>query len=423
MFKIEGSPGVSGGRISAGSPLDDDAFQPPTAGLHDLVSDPNRVLETAAVDSWSEKPFDVEADLKAHHRIPNLIIGLVLIASIIAGFVMLYFGGLKLFSKLQGPEDYPGPGNVEIIITIPAGADVEHIAQLLLDEDVIKSAEAFIKAATAHPSYFADIQAADYKVRTRMRAEDALKILGDPGNVVQAFFTIPEGFSNARTFERIHETTGIPVDELELLAVDPGELELPEWANGVTEGYLAPNTYAYDATPTALEALKPMVDEFKRLIEELEFVAAAEALGVSPADAVNMAGLVEREGGTLQYAADIAGVFYNRLKIGMPLQSDATISYALNDYTILNLTEEMLAIDSPYNTYLHPGLPPTAISNPGRISLLAAVHPTEHDYLYFVATNPTLGTVKFARTLEEHEANVAEFNVWCDANPVECGTA
>jgi UPF0755 protein len=418
---------VIDGHPSADSPLNDDAFQPPTAELRDLVSDladyeAARDSEAAAA-ARDAKPFDIEADLRSHHRIPNLIIGLLLIAVIVGGFMALYFGGLKLLKKTQGPEDYPGPGDTRVMVSIPAGADLEHIAQILLDKDVVKSAEAFIEAAIAHPSYFADIQAADYQVLTKMRAEDALKILGDPSNIVQAFFTIPEGFRNTQVFERIHTVTGVPVDELERLAANPGELELPDWADGVVEGYLSPNTYSYDATPTALEALKPMVDEFKRLIDELEFVAAAEALGISPADAVTMAGLVEREGGTLDYAADIAGVFYNRLRIGMPLQSDATVLYALNDPGTLNVTNEMLEFDSPYNTYLYPGLPPTAISNPGRVSLLAAVHPSDHDYLYFVATDPSMGVVKFARTWEEHEQNVAEFNAWCDANPVECGIA
>ncbi|MDR1355173.1 MAG: endolytic transglycosylase MltG [Propionibacteriaceae bacterium] len=411
-------------RLATNSPFVDDAFQSPTVELRELIVEP--VMSDSDYYNVSEMgdaaAFDVEADLKAHHRIPNIIIGITLLAIIVGGFVLLYFGGLKLLATTKSPEDYPGPGGAEIIVTIPAGADLGHIAQLLFDKDITASTEAFKKEAVSHPSYFADIQAADYRLRIKMRAEDALRILGDPSNVIQAYFTIPEGFRNTQVFERIHALTGVLVSELVAVADNPIDLELPEWANGVVEGYLSPNTYAYDATPSALEALQPMVAEFKRVTAEIDFVAAAQALGITPADAVIMAGLVEKEGGSLQYAADIAGVFYNRLRIGMALQSDATVLYALDNSGTLDVTDEMTSFDSPYNTYLYTGLPPTAISNPGRISLLAAVHPSVHEYLYFVATNPSIGEVKFARNWEEHLSNVAEFNAWCAANPTECGT-
>ena len=104
----------------------------------------------------------------------------------------------------------------------------------------------------------------------------------------------------------------------------------------------------------------------------------------------------------------------------MALQLDSTVIYAVNSPGTITTTDEERANPSPYNTYVHQGLPPGAISNPGKNSLNSAVNPTSGSYLYFVAVNPTTGETKFASTWEEHEVNVAQFQQWCRDNPGHC---
>jgi len=116
----------------------------------------------------------------------------------------------------------------------------------------------------------------------------------------------------------------------------------------------------------------------------------------------------------------VAQVFLNRLKIGMPLQSDATVIYANNADGTVYTTDEQRANKSKYNTYQHKGLPPGAISNPGRVALSAAVNPSKGKYLYFCTINPETGETKFATSLDGHNRNVALLRAWCKAHPGKC---
>jgi UPF0755 protein len=358
--------------------------------------------------------------MRAHHRIPNIMIALVLAVLLIGGTTVVFFKGVGFLRDLKGAPDYPGPGDAEIAVTIPLGAGAETMATVLFENDVVLSREAFIDVAYKSPAYFETIQAGDYLMYTKMTALDALKLLADPNNVLRQQFTVPEGLRNTQVFQRISETIGVPMSDFEAIAADPSELPLPDWARNWTEGFLFPNTYGYDSTPTALEALWPMVNEFNRVIEEIEFLEACEALGVDPFDAIVVAGIIEKEGADPRYARDIASVIYNRLAIGMKLELDSTVIYANDILGTLSTDADQRNIDSPYNTYRYEGLPPGAIANPGRVALEAAIHPTVTDYYYFVATNPSTGETKFGRTWAEHEANAAEFEQWCYENQEAC---
>jgi UPF0755 protein len=137
--------------------------------------------------------------------------------------------------------------------------------------------------------------------------------------------------------------------------------------------------------------------------------AAARAQGLSPRQAITLASLVEKETAKLDERPIVAGVYLRRLKVGMPLQCDPTVIYALaqrNQYDG-NLTRANLQVDSPYNTYRYPGLPPGPIAAPSRTSVEAAAHPERVDYLYFVSRND--GSHVFARTLDEHNRNVRQY--------------
>jgi UPF0755 protein len=178
------------------------------------------------------------------------------------------------------------------------------------------------------------------------------------------------------------------------------------------EGFIFPDTYFIPTSvPSGTEIsdiiLTKALDNFSAKVTP-QIVAEGQKNGLNLTQLITLASILEKEGGKdLDEKKIIAGVFYNRLKDGMPLQSDATVNYA----TGKNEAQATIAdtkIDSPYNTYEHTGLPPGPICNPGLDSILAAAEPTQTDYLYFL-TDPATGKAVFAETLEEHNANRAKY--------------
>jgi UPF0755 protein len=178
------------------------------------------------------------------------------------------------------------------------------------------------------------------------------------------------------------------------------------------EGYLFPDTYFFGRTTTVEDAVKQMLENFDRKFsEELRQEAANLGLGVHTV--LTLASIVEREAQVPEERPIIAGVFLRRLRLGIPLEADPTVQYAVGSdpesvakygYWKKELTQADLEVDSPYNTYRRMGLPPGPIANPGLDSIVAVVRPAETNYLYFVAKPD--GSHAFAETLEEHLRNV-----------------
>src|SRR5690606_10220861 len=176
------------------------------------------------------------------------------------------------------------------------------------------------------------------------------------------------------------------------------------------EGYLFPSTYNLPRNADANALIALMVQSFRRTFDT-DLRAAAEAAGLTVREAVTMASLVEEEAQIADERPVISAVYHNRLRIGMGLQCDATVIYALQREGRWNgnLTRADLAMDSPYNTYRYRGLPPGPIANPGRASLEAAVRPADAPYIYYVSRND--GSHVFATTLQEHNRNVHEWQI------------
>lgn len=172
------------------------------------------------------------------------------------------------------------------------------------------------------------------------------------------------------------------------------------------EGYLFPDTYFMRPDVTAPQIVEVLLDTFERKVGATLRAASAERK-VAIYDIVKLASIVEREARDRTESPTIAGVYTNRLKIGMKLDADPTIQYAIGDWRELSLDD--LKLDSPYNTYLHPGLPPTPIANPGAAALEGAAKPADVPYFYFVAKNDGTGGHAFAVTVEEHEANRVKY--------------
>jgi UPF0755 protein len=173
------------------------------------------------------------------------------------------------------------------------------------------------------------------------------------------------------------------------------------------EGFLFPSTYEFTRHSTCEQVVKRMVQNFRAVWESIGTQSSQSSEGFSPEQIVTLASLVERETPEAEERPLVAGVFYNRLRLNVPLQCDPTVQYAMElaGHPEKDVRPQDLRIDSPYNTYEHPGLPPGPIANPGEASLRAALSPTHTDYLYFVANDQ--GGHFFGRTLAEHNRNVA----------------
>lgn len=224
------------------------------------------------------------------------------------------------------------------------------------------------------------------------------------GDIYTIALTIPEGF-NIFDIANAVQAAGLGSASTFLQAERQHTELIAPWSPHATslEGFLFPDTYKFNHHTSQVQMLGAMVKRFAEV---------ATRLRLAPADAprvVTMASLVEREVRIPAERPLVAGVFENRLRAGMPLQTDPAVIYAslLRGTWTGTIHQSELHSDSAYNTYTHPGLPPGPICNPGIASLQAALHPTDTDYLYFVA-NPN-GSTRFARDLTEHEANVAAY--------------
>jgi UPF0755 protein len=230
------------------------------------------------------------------------------------------------------------------------------------------------------------------------------------GEVYTRRLTFPEGLT-IREMADIFEARGFgsrasfieaAANNALIKDVDPDARDL--------EGYLFPETYALPRQIPAARVVAMMVDRFRATYTD-EWRRRVEVDGLTTRNIVTLASLVEKETAQAEERPIVAGVYRNRLKIGMPLQADPTVVYAMQKAGTYNgnIRRDDLSLDSPYNTYRYPGLPPGPIASPGAAALAAAVQPADVRYLYFVSRND--GSHVFSETLAEHNRNVREFQV------------
>jgi UPF0755 protein len=250
----------------------------------------------------------------------------------------------------------------------------------------------------------ADVKAGEYGFDPGQTSDEILRKLVAGEAQVAVWVTIPEGYTAREIAQTLDDRKLGRNAAYDNYFLHDG-LNFDGRRTPSLEGYLFPSTYLMplDATPAA--AAKIMTDQFLKELPP-DAAARARALGRTIPDVVTIASLVEREAKADDERALMAGVYYNRLRLGMPLEVDATIEYIFPEHHEV-ITKRDLAINSPYNTYIHTGLPPTPIANPGRASLDAAFAPRPSDYLYYVYKGD--GHHAFARTLAEHNANVERY--------------
>ena len=344
---------------------------------------------------------------------------LAVVIAVIAAFTWRSTPGAVARALLDGGAVEASPAGPVVRITIPSGANAAQIVEALDAAGAVSDAEA-LRVLLRLTGAGADLQAGRYLFRERTSPAEALHILRGGPNSAQ----------------RVLIQEGLRVEEIGALMAREGLATPEEWAAAIARprqepfiaslpagsdltGYLFPASYDIDRTTTADTLIQAMLDEFNRRIAPL--AAEASANGTSLHQLITLASIVERETAFAEERATIAAVFRNRLRAGIGLQADPTVQLALTrgeggaatiaefGYWKKGLSPNDLRIDSPYNTYLIPGLPPGPIANPGLASIEAALRPAPVDFLYFVAAPSCDGKHLFATTLDQHNENVAAF--------------
>ena len=296
---------------------------------------------------------------------------------------------------LSGDKTLAAP----IYIEVKPGMTADDIGRILAERHVVAHRYYFWLLAKTN-GVEGSFQTGTYKLHRQMEAREVLEMLVH-GKTAPLRFTIPEGFNVNEIAERLGQEGIAPTEDVKAEAVQFAPYRYMEKTAAATyqaEGFLFPDTYEIEPGMTARDILLMMARNFdERLTEDMRRRAAD--MGLSVFDLVTLASLVEKEARFEEDRAIIAQVFLERLRIGMPLQSDTTIQYLLHapkeDVTFAD-TE----IASPYNTYQHIGLPPGPIANPGTASLEAVLYPADTDYLYFVADRE--GHNHYSRTYSDH---------------------
>jgi UPF0755 protein len=306
--------------------------------------------------------------------------------------VVLALAAALLWSYGRDRFERPGPSIAETLIYIPAGTGLEAIA-LLLEKDGVIDDERLFRIGVRVLRLARSLKAGEYAFPAGISMQGAAELLASGVTVVRRL-TIAEGLTSSEAMAIVEAAEGL---QGSLDAVPP-------------EGSLLPETYHYRRGDSRQDIVRRMRSARDDILVELWAARAAELPVMTPEEAVILASIVEKETGIAAERGLVAGVFVNRLKKGMRLQSDPTVTYGLTlgqRQLGRNLNRQDLKTPTDYNTYVIRGLPPGPIANAGRAALEAVLNPVATNYLYFVADGS--GGHAFARTLKGHNRNVAKW--------------
>jgi UPF0755 protein len=321
------------------------------------------------------------------------------IAIVVAAGVIVAAAGLWFRDAVYGDRSLP---LAPVTFVVPQGSTLGDVVTGLQSAGIVAHPIALRLLARLRDDE-ADIQSGQFRFPAHQTSDEILRRLIS-GTADALWVTFPEGFTaremgarlaahqlvDASAFDRYVARTGLDVDGTRTTSL---------------EGFLFPSTYLVPVGADAERIAHILTNQF---FAELPANAAskARALGLTVPQVITIASLIEREAQADDERALMAGVYYNRLRAGMPLEVDATIEYVFPEHHTV-ITRRDLEIDSPYNTYRHMGLPPTPIANPGKASIDAAFNPVHSEYLFYVYKGN--GHHAFAKTLEEHNANVERY--------------
>ena len=346
-------------------------------------------------------------------RVRSAFAVLLSVGVLVTGGTLISTRVQEAWLSLRTTEDYIGEGVEPVEVTIGKGTTVSAIADLLVEHDVIKTAKAFDREAAANPDS-TKIQAGRYNLRTQIPAKLALSMLLDPANIIRDLMTLTEGQRMDQLVNQMAKATGLSKKQLNAALKDYKKLGLPKWVKKSAEGFLFPDTYELPASPKAADVVKLATKQFGQVAKDLDLVDRAEELGITPYEAVIIASIIEKEVFRDEARPKVARVIFNRLERGMTLGMDSTAIYASWKE---GLEQTNYNLDSPYNTRVNKGLPPTPINSPGRATLKAAVNPEEGDWLYFVTVNLETGETEFSSDEAGFRKSVEKYRAWCAEDP------
>ncbi len=365
----------------------------------------------------------IEAERRRHRQRRTLArvrtaVVLTCVIAVLTGCVWVaYQSIMSARSGSQVVADYPGPGNGSVEFTINPGDTGQVIGENLVDLDVVKSIEAFLEAWNANAQSLS-IQPGTYDLKKQMRAVDVIAALLDESKRSSNAVTVSPGLTATQIAERLKSFARFSAEDVDAAMKDTAGMGLPAEAGGNPEGWLAAGSYEVSQDETPVDVLARMVAGTVSMLDELKVPAEQRQ------EVLTKASIIDKEVPIDRYGAKVARVIQNRLdhpewETAGFLNIDATVYYGLGKYGG-QLTAEELARDTPYNTYIHKGLPPTPICSPSRDSIDAALHPEDGNWLYYVTVNFDTGETKFADTLAEHDEYVSELRAWCDAHEGKC---
>jgi UPF0755 protein len=334
----------------------------------------------------------------------------------------LLFVAWFLFELFQ---PFHSTGSGRVAVTIPKGASVGEIGDLLDKKGVIDDSTLFqIRARLEGKS--GSLYSGHFALAHGMSYASALDALSTPPVKRTLSVTIPEGYTRSQAAQLVEED-GVPGSYTKATVkskyLNPAQYGAK--AAKDLEGFLFPDTFELKPSAPVADLVQLQLQDFKRRIKGVD-VKYAKSKNLTIYDVLIIASMVEREAGVTSQYEDVASVIYNRLHEGMPLGIDATIRFATGNYTE-PLTESELAIESPYNTRTNAGLPPGPINSPGLAAIEAAAHPAKTGYLFYVTTPGACGKLTFAKSEAEFEAAVNKYNSAREAaggnSPDSCGEA
>ncbi len=322
----------------------------------------------------------------------------LIVAALTSTFAVLVWGGVR---SLTVPV---GPGRPQII-SVERGESVSEVAMTLRDRGLVRNANTMVIAAYLTGKW-RGIQAGRHELDSSMSALDMLDALCWGSRTAWRWITIPEGYNLEQIASKLQEERVGSRQQLLAAAQAPSRFEvdfpLPQDS---LEGYLFPDTYRVDSGETEEDIIAQMLRRFDEVVWKNLFEEQREHDGRTLREIVILASLVEWEAQHDAERPTIAGVLLNRLKRGQKLECDATVQYALGENRKSRLAYDDLSVNSEYNTYLHVGLPPGPICNPGESSIRAAMSPARVPYLYYVARPD--GSHIFSTTFSQHLAAIA----------------
>jgi len=320
-------------------------------------------------------------------------------------FVLVAMAGISAALWFQGSATAPGTADETLTVYIPRGAPFAQVVNILEQYGLVRS-RLFFRALGYFYNAPKQIKAGEYEFTRAMTPGEILKKLVD-GDVKKHSIVVPEGFTVRKIAARLAAEGIVEEKEFLRLARDRNVLASLNIPGPSAEGFLFPDTYNFERGLDAAAILQKMAGQFRAKVTA-EMIARAGAQGFTLVQWVTLASIIEKETGLKSEMPLVAAVFRNRLQKKMPLQSDPTVIYGIEDFDG-NLTRRHLERQNPYNSYLNRGLPPGPICSPGLDALQAALNPAPVAYLYFVSRND--GTHQFSESLSEHSRAVRKFQI------------